>query len=174
MALNLDLIIKKENLINFEKVLYEYADKFVELYRAKLKSEDLYVSGDLYDSITCTPVINGAECIVTFNAKDYYEYIEFGTKPHYAPIKSILEWVEVKLKLPKEQQLSTAYAIQKTIAREGTIKRYGRPLGGSHILAQTVAELNKEYIPKLEQALQDDADKVVFDVIEKIGEWSIW
>lgn len=46
--------------------------------------------------------------------------IEMGTKPHFAPIRPLQDWVEYKLGLEGAEAKSVAYAIRQTIARKGT------------------------------------------------------
>jgi hypothetical protein len=46
---------------------------------------------------------------------EYAAYVEGGTEPHYPPIEPLKEWAAVVLGDP-----DAAYAVQETIAREGT------------------------------------------------------
>jgi len=62
-------------------------------------------------SITMKP--DGAEIVY---AVDYAGYIEYGTKPHWAPFEPIKEWT--KRKLGEDEDVAKAIWIK--IAREGT------------------------------------------------------
>ena len=46
--------------------------------------------------------------------------VELGTKPHWAPIDPIQDWVEVKLGIPKSESRSVAFMVARKIARKGT------------------------------------------------------
>jgi len=61
-------------------------------------------------SITMKP--DGAEIVY---AVDYADYVEYGTKPHWAPLEPIKEWSKNKL-----GDEDAAYAVRAKIAREGT------------------------------------------------------
>jgi hypothetical protein len=45
---------------------------------------------------------------------------EYGSRPHYPPIKPLIGWARRKLGLSDKNAKSVAYAIQHKIAKEGT------------------------------------------------------
>ena len=45
---------------------------------------------------------------------------EFGSRPHYPPIKPLIGWARRKLGLSDKKAIEVAYAIQHKIAKEGT------------------------------------------------------
>ncbi len=50
-------------------------------------------------------------------------FIELGTRPHWAPIKPLHEWVQRKLRLQGSHAWAVAKVIQKNIAARGTVGR---------------------------------------------------
>lgn len=50
----------------------------------------------------------------------YSGYVEFGTKPHWAPIQPLMDWVEAKLGLREKEAKSVAFAISHAIHKRGT------------------------------------------------------
>lgn len=50
----------------------------------------------------------------------YAESVELGTKPHWAPIQPLIDWVEQKLDIPADQSEGVARRIQYKIAHRGT------------------------------------------------------
>jgi hypothetical protein len=50
----------------------------------------------------------------------YGEAVEYGTKPHFPPIKPILFWVEKKLGLSGKEAKSAAFCIARAISKRGT------------------------------------------------------
>jgi hypothetical protein len=58
-------------------------------------------------------------------ANDYLvTYVRTGTRPHWVPIKVLINWVKlIDPGLSQEETVSFAYAVQHTIAKEGTPTR---------------------------------------------------
>lgn len=50
----------------------------------------------------------------------YAESVELGTKPHWAPIQPLIDWVEQKLGIDAPQSTGVAKRIQYKIAHKGT------------------------------------------------------
>jgi len=46
--------------------------------------------------------------------------VEFGTKPHWAPIDPIQDWVEHKLGVSPDESRAVAFMVARKIARDGT------------------------------------------------------
>lgn len=57
---------------------------------------------------------------MVFSPEPYAAYIETGTRPHWAPIQPILDWVKVKFGLVDVAAKDRAYAIRGAIAKRGT------------------------------------------------------
>ncbi|MBN8885908.1 MAG: hypothetical protein J0I77_09330 [Rudaea sp.] len=57
---------------------------------------------------------------ITYSQVDYAVYVELGTKPHFAPIQPLIDWVKGKMGLLDESARSVAFAIRGAIAKRGT------------------------------------------------------
>lgn len=57
------------------------------------------------------------------SALPYALPVELGTKPHTPPIEPLINWVELKLDLYGDEAEARARAIQRSIARRGTLGR---------------------------------------------------
>lgn len=101
--------------------------QFAEAVKATLKRNGSYASGNLYNSIK--GIVKTSETVIeiSISMEDYWEYIEYGTPPHYPPISVIRKWISIKPvlprpmkngKLPTPEQLP--YVIQTIIGKYGT------------------------------------------------------
>lgn len=108
-------------------VLDRYAERFIALYRENLEYAGRNASRALSDSLSYEVRTEARTIGVDISLLDYWEYIEHGTAPHWAPIAPLREWVRVKNiaprplangKLPTVNQL--AHMVQWKIAQEGT------------------------------------------------------
>ena len=162
----------QERFNNLEAIITEYASEFERLYKEKLREDDFKATGNLIDSISTKVKVGSDYYIVTFKAKDYWKWVEEGRRAgKFPPKKPIREWIEAKHILPTpdaEGNLPTpeqlTFLIQRAIARKGTIKRYGHE--GSHIVYETVEQLNADYIPLMQEALQEDAEHFIFETLD--------
>lgn len=148
---------KDIQLIEVQRVLSEYKVRFNELIKKKIQDEDLIATGQLLASIhTEIDPGDGYVYKVVLNSREYIKYLESGTKPHWPPSDAILKWVKDKKlptaeytgdkSLPTEKQL--AYLVSRKISEVGT---EAKP-----IIAETVEQLNEQYIPLLVKALETD------------------
>lgn len=144
-----------------QQVLADYADDIVYRYKESLSENDRRATGELITSVHSTVTVNQTEYAIDLSLKDYYIFIENGTRPHMPPVNKILEWVKVKPvlprpnggKLPTEEQL--AWMIAKKIEREGT--------EGSHDLERALTETEV-----WEQRIVDALDEDVLDAIDRL------
>ncbi len=79
-------------------------------------------AGTLRDSIGALPVTISGSSIAggVGTSLSYAAAVELGSKPHWAPIAPLLDWVQRKLGLSGEDAEGAARAIQFKIARRGT------------------------------------------------------
>lgn len=58
----------------------------------------------------------------------YGEPVEYGTRPHFPPVKAIQHWVERKLRISGKEAHSVAFLIARAISRRGTkgAKMFGK------------------------------------------------
>ena len=164
-----DRLVSSEILQNFLATLDEYAEKAEELYKRKLTDKGINASYKLLNSVETTVKRNDDEFTVTINLEDYWYYVENGRKAgRFPPIDKILEWIRVKPvipysdsrgRLPTEEQL--AFLIARKISEQGTEPK--------HVLAETVEELNREYLPRLKQSLDNDFNRFSYEIISYVS-----
>lgn len=155
------------NLIEFPnliKVLDEYADAVYELYTNSLIEDERIASGDLLNSVKTMLKHNGNVYTVELRLDEAWRWIEWDTKPHWPPLKPILEWIQAKPvlptpmengKLPTEEQL--AFLISRKISEEGT--------KGTHNLQKTLDEINAEYSDKISDAVAEDINEALIAIL---------
>lgn len=117
-------------LIDFPKtseVLERYGREFIELYKLNLANSGRTASGGLVDSLRYNVVLDNTTFAVDITLRDYWKYIEDGTRPHWPPVSAIRQWIDIKPviprpfdngKLPSPDQL--AFLIARKISNEGT------------------------------------------------------
>jgi len=149
---------------NLLRVLNEYRQMVVSLYRDKLIDDDHVASHALIDNINYIIKKGDKEVEVDLRLRDYWKYVENDTKPHFPPINAILEWVKVKPvlpsktydgKLPTQKQL--AFLIARKIDEKGT--------NGSHDLQQTVQEVNAMFEQRIGEAITQDLNDAMISII---------
>jgi len=140
---------------NTIKVLNDFGKILVERYRENLQEHR--ASGKLQD--TCRYFVETGTNSIELNLslEEYWKYIEYGTKPHWAPITAIRNWIEIKPVLPypgKDGKLPTpeqlAFLISRKISIEGT-----KP---TNILEGTIDEVLAEFDNALDEAITQDLD----------------
>lgn len=166
---SVDRLVSSEVLSEFLATLDEYAEKAKELYKRKLTDKGINASYKLLNSVETTVKRNDDEFIVTINLEPYWYYVENGRKAgRFPPIDKILEWIRIKPvipysdsrgRLPTEEQL--AFLISRKIAEQGT--------EGKHILYETVDELNRYYLPKLQQSLDRDFARFESEIVSYVS-----
>lgn len=151
---------------NTEKVLREFAQTVVELYKDELLRDKAVATGRLADSVSFTLVKGDTWYAVDLSLEHYWQYLEYGTAAHFPPHLPIYEWVKAKPILPSpsdhvpvhrktgmaytedEMQHRIAWRIQRTIAKHGTKAR--------HTLKRTLDSVVSEFEGALEEALTAD------------------
>ena len=164
-----DRLVSSEVLSEFLATLDEYAERAKELYKRKLTDKGINASYKLLNSVETVVRRNDDEFTVTINLEDYWIYVENGRKPgRFPPIDKILEWIRVKPvtpysdsrgRLPTEEQL--AFLIARKIAEQGT--------EGRKVLFETVDELNRYYLPLLQQALDRDFNRFESEIVSYVS-----
>lgn len=143
---------------NLYSVLKEYGAEVRNKYQDNLILSDHIAKGDLLNDAEYIINTDNISISVSLSLKDYYKYLETGTKPHWPPVNKILEWIKVKPvlpdpnrnggKLPTPDQL--AYLIGRKISEEGT--------KGTQDLHKAVKEINAKYEDKIIEAITKDID----------------
>lgn len=167
-----DTLIHFDNLI---RVLDEYRQAVINLYRNKLNEDDHVATHNLMDHITYVINQGRGDIEVDLRLADYWKYVENGTKPHYPPIKPILDWVKVKFKgvppnaktydgpLPSVETLESqfAHAVQHSIGVKGT--------EGTHDLQETLQEVNRMYEYRIGEAITQDLDDMMVAILTEFN-----
>lgn len=148
---------------NLQAVLQDYIEELKIEYENNLLDSDRVASWELINNIEIVTSFEGYDYWIGFNLKDYWKYVEYGTKPHFPPVDALIRWIEIKPvlpypnskgKLPTPKQL--AYLIGRKISEVGT--------EGSHDLA----EANKTIHQKYEELIQMALDEDIMDNIDTI------
>lgn len=148
-----------------EAVMREYADKAVALYKGKLEASKHVATGDLLNSVRTVVVTGGQSIAVDISMAEWWKWVEYDTRPHWAPSGVLLPWIEAKgipthatkgdgLPTPK----SLDFLIRRKIATVGT--------KGSHDLYNTVEELNEEYAERIADAVTQDVGAMADVIIQ--------
>lgn len=157
-------MIYEINYDNLQLVLDEYGKEFTEYLKTLIEKKDKVASKKLLSSIKCQTQPNSNHSVykVVLFHKDYLKYVENGTRPHWAPIKPLIQWVHDKGiptgdgrkgNLPTEKQV--AYAVQYKIAKKGT--------KGTPLVEETQSAVYPKYPAKIAAAFEKD----VYDTIRE-------
>lgn len=146
------------DLIDFpalERVLQDFAKDFEENYKDTLRQHGRVASGDLVNSVKTKVNTGTGYYEVTVTLKDYWKYVENGTRPHWPPRDAILRWIQIKHITPypdKNNRLpspeSLAYLISRKIATVGT--------EGSHDMQSVKDALIPLFRQRIAEALGND------------------
>lgn len=153
-------------LIDFDElnaVLTEYGEAVKQQYIDNLKRDGRPASGDLIQSITTRVVTGDREWVVEMSLRDYWKYIEYGTRGWYTgntsrkfpPPSALLRWIQVKPVLPRPDAKgripspkSLAYLIGRKIRDFGT--------RGRADLTEAKMSVTEQFRPRIEAALARD------------------
>ena len=146
------------DLIDFpalERVLQDFAKDFEENYKDTLRQHGRVASGDLINSVKTKVNTGTGYYEVTVTLKDYWKYVENGTRPHWPPRDAILRWIQIKHiapypdrngRLPSPESL--AFLISRKIATVGT--------EGSHDMQSVKDALIPLFRQRIAEALGND------------------
>lgn len=144
-----------ESMPHLRAVLEQYGAALLAAYRDNLLPRT--AGGDLITTATARVETDGAAWDVIFSLKEYWKYIEDGTRPHWPPAGALLPWIRVKPviprpdertgRLPTEKQLD--FLIRRKISKKGT--------QGSHDLERAEHDVLPRWQQKIGKALLQDA-----------------
>ena len=157
-------------MINWEntaRVLEEFAASLVKEYQNNIGEHR--ASGKLQD--TCRYIIDtgNGKITVSLELQKYYKYLEYGLKPtgeyknpgFKALYYYLMDWVDVKFKLPEPPQLkSTTAAIAHSIEKIGT-----KP---TNILSNTVEDVWTRFKSALDEAVAKDVQSEVIAILHTL------
>ncbi|MBQ0154843.1 MAG: hypothetical protein KBS70_08730 [Bacteroidales bacterium] len=157
---------------NTRAVMQEYAKKAAEIYKRQLAEHGRNATKELINSVHTEVRVGKDTIAVDMDLASYWKYVEWDTRPHWAPPGVLERWIVAKRlvpmrdsRLPERKQIAQLdYLIRRKIAKEGT--------QGTHDLATTVELLNREYYERIVEALTLDVteafDKVFIRTFERI------
>lgn len=145
---------------NVQTLLDEFGREFVEDLKTRMVKGKKNATWNLYNSLRTTTGQTGDEIELDLHHLEYMQYVEYDTRPHWAPIQPLVQWVSDKKiptrestgnkKLPTEKQV--AYMVQHKIAKEGT--------KGTGFIRELQIENFPQWKKRLQQAI--DADVAAF------------
>ena len=146
---------------NLLQILEDLANDVRENYKEHLELHDRIASGDLMRSISTEVEVRGTTYIVWLNLRDYWQYVEEDTKPHWPPKDAIDRWIFIKPVIPHGNPKppspeSLSFLIRRKIATEGT--------KGTHDLRDT----KRAVLPMYEERLLDALHRDCLEYIEKV------
>ena len=159
------------NWTNLKAALDAYAAEVEEILKEKITIGDHIASHKLINNLEYQVDMGGGTVSVSLSFEDYLKYLDLGTKPHFPPIGNgqdgtgILSWVRAKNlvrnaktydgKLPTEKQL--AFLIARKISEVGT--------QATHILSNTIDEVNAKYEVIIGEAIERDLNEGINAII---------
>ena len=145
------------------EVLKEYAIELRNTLQDSYINDDRIATGDLLNSVEYIIEKDDRQIEVSLQLKEWWQYVEEDTKPHFPPPDAMLNYIKAKPILPKPDRngkLPTpnqlAYLIGRKISEVGTT--------GTHNVRDTVRLINERYEEKIGQAISEDINNEL-DVI---------
>lgn len=139
-----------------QQVLDTIGKRLVTQYRQALQDKDINTTEhSLSDSVKYEVDMGERWIEVNLSLLDYWKYIEYGTRPHWAPKAPIERWISIKPLLPvpdKNGKLLTpaqqVYFVRKKIAEEGT--------EATNALSESLEKVMDRFNVALEEAVTKD------------------
>lgn len=139
-----------------QRVLDTIGKRLVTQYRQALQDKDINTTEhSLSDSVKYEIDMGERWIEVNLSLLDYWKYVEYGTRPHWAPKAPIERWITVKPLLPvpdKNGRLLTpkqqAYLVRRKIAQYGTEAK--------NVLSESLNDVMYRFNEALEEAVTKD------------------
>jgi len=160
------------DLSNLQSELVKYGNLLVEKYKAQLKIDGTYATGDTANSIAYIATRDKLEII----ASNVLEKIDKGTEPGERPkVSSIIKWAEAKSVRPKDGKGrfikvtdKTMFWMAKNIADSiedvGTIKRFNG--AGSGIIDFVYQNQKDEMLNNIFAAYGRDIQETIDEIVK--------
>ncbi len=160
------------DLNNLQSELVKYGNLLVERYKAQLKIDGTYATGDTANSIIYIATSDKLEII----ASSVLEKIDKGTEPGNRPeVSDIIKWAEAKSIRPKDGKgrfikvtdksiLWMAKNIADTIGEVGTIKRFSG--AGSGIIDFVYRNQKDEMLENIFAAYSRDVQEMIDEIVK--------
>lgn len=152
-----------------QRVLDTIGKQLVMRYRQALQDKDINTTEhSLSDSVKYEIDMGERWIEVNLSLLDYWKYIEYGTRPHWAPKAPIEHWIEVKPLLPvpdRNGRLLTpkqqAYLVRRKIAQYGTEAK--------NPLSESLKEVTDRFNEALEEAITKDVSDSIDLILLKLN-----
>lgn len=160
------------DLSHLTQVLQDLAKDFRDNYRDHLVESGREASGALVKSVEANKVedmvkIGDTEFSVSINLEEYWQYVEWDTRPHFPPLDKIEEWIEVKPVVPRPfangsipSTKTLAFLIGRAMAGQSpNQERCKNPQGGTtgtHDFERTRDGLLGVYASRIAEAMRMD------------------
>lgn len=151
---------------HLNETLNRFADRFIQLARQNLDTNNSNASNTLYNTMEKIIDIGEDHFTVSISLEDYWKFVEEGTGPGHQPdaraqywpkIEPLKEWVSIKPGVPKDT--SFPYVVRWKIHEEGIDpKPFFHPAQEQAI---------REFETEIDEAIE--ADVLAF-IQEKVGE----
>lgn len=153
---------------NTKKVLDTIGKQLVMRYRQALQDKDINTTEhSLSDSVKYEIDMGERWIEVNLSLLDYWKYIEYGTRPHWAPKEPIERWISIKPLLPvpdRNGRLLTpkqqAYLVRRKIAQYGTEAK--------NVLSESLREVMDRFNEALEEAVTKDVSDSIDLILLKL------
>lgn len=158
------------------KVLQEYAILVRNQYQDSLIKNGRIATGKLLNSVEYDINVGEKQIKVSLNLPEYWKYVEWDTKPHFPPIDAIIKYIEEKpiyphedkngnLPTPKQLAFLIGRAMLGKSPNQESLKNPQGGTTGTHDLGNTLEEVNKIYLEKIESAILEDVNDDVISII---------
>lgn len=164
---------------NTEKVLREFAVALRKAYKDELAKNGHIATGNLSNIIEQDVVVDGHTYIVYLDLRDYWQYVEWDTKPHWPPRDAILKWIRVKKivprpdskgRIPTPKQL--AFLISRAMAGKSPNQaKCKNPQGGTtgtHDLETAREQVLDSWMDRIRQAIGEDATIYITNLLVNV------
>lgn len=167
-------------LTNTERVLWELAADMKKQYQAQLREHDRIASSELYRSVQQNVRVEGNTYIVELNLAEYWQYVEYDTKPHWPPHDVILKWIKVKkivprpdsqgrIPTPKQLAFLIARAMAGKSPNQANCKNPNGGTTGTHDLETARAQVLDRWMDRLREAIGQDAIVYVTKLLRDVA-----
>lgn len=149
-----------------ERVLNEFADRFIQNARDGLQADGSIATGELYDSFEKIIEIGEDYYSVKISLADYWEYVNNGRRPgKFPPPPAIRNWIEVKPvnpyplpngKTPSVEQLT--FLISRKIANEG--------IEPTNFFDKAKEQTIRDFEQRIDLAIAEDVSNYILNIVE--------
>lgn len=138
----------------------------------ELIKQDHRATGKLIASLDYKVLDDFIGTVLRIEMNDYGEYVNVGRKRGAAkvPINALVDWIKVKgIESNNKKALGIAFAIQKTIQKEGIPTRKSRSRGKKvEFVDDTLARIEMTIVNKIEELAGKTVETTIDNFIKKV------